>query len=620
MPPTPFAGISFAPAAVDVTPLSHGGSILRSPQRLEPYASSLGHVLQHWADTTPEQVFLAERRAEGGWRRVTYGEARAAARSIGEALVRRRLSAQRPVAILSDNGIDHALLSLGAMQVGVPVVPISSAYSLVSRDYEKLRYALGLVEPGLIFAARGAPFEPALRKVELRGAELVVSADPPPGMPATPFDDLLATPPGPALEEAQSRVGPDTIAKILFSSGSTDLPKGIVITQRMMCSNQKALAQVWPFLSSRPPVLVDWLPWNHVFGGNFCFNLVLQHGGTLYVDDGKPTPNLIHKTIATLRDVSPTLYLNVPRGFDMLLPFLERDEGLRNGFFRHLDLIFYAAAALPQNLWERLERVSVQARGARVPMVSAWGATETAPAITAVHFEIGRAGVIGLPLPGCAIKMEPNAGKLELRIKGPNVTPGYWKRDDLTRKAFDADGWYMIGDAGRFADPADPARGIEFDGRVTEDFKLATATWVSVGAVRVKAIAAGEPVIQDAVVTGHNRDEIGLLVFPSEAGCRSLCPDLPADAALGTLIGDPRVRAALADALTAMAGASTGSSTFPTRALLMDEPPSIDANEITDKGYINQRAVLTRRAALVERLHAADPDPEVILARRRTAR
>ena len=615
MPKPPFASIGFAPAAADITPLANGGLILRSPQRLEPYASSLGYVLQHWAGETPDQVFLAERNAEGGWRRVTYAQTLKAVRSIGQALVQRKLSVQRPVAILSDNSIDHALLALGAMQVGVPVVPISSAYSLVSKDYEKLRYARDLVEPGLIFAAHGTPFEPALRKIGLGQAELVVSTGTPQGLPSTPFAELLATPPGKALEEAEARVGPDTIAKILFSSGSTDLPKGIVTTQRMMCSNQKALAQVWPFLSVRPPVLMDWLPWNHVFGGNFCFNMMLQHGGTLYIDDGKPTPNLFHKTVANLLDVSPTLYLNVPRGFDMLLPFLERDEALRNSFFRHLDLIFYAAAALPQNLWERMENVAALARGKRVPMVSAWGATETAPAITAVHFESERAGVIGLPLPGCSVKMEPNAGKLELRIKGPNITPGYWKRDDLTRKAFDEDGWYMIGDAGRLADPQDPAKGIEFDGRVTEDFKLTTATWVSVGAVRIKSIAAGDPVIQDAVVTGHGRDDIGLLIFPSEPGCRSLCPDLPSDAGLGALIGDPRVRAKVADALAAMVAASTGSSTCPTRALLMDELPSIDANEITDKGYINQRAVLTRRAALVERLYAAQPGPDVIVAR-----
>jgi feruloyl-CoA synthase len=611
-----FASLSFTPAAVDVTRLENGGVILRSPQRLEPYAGSLGYILQHWAETTPQQVFLAERGNDGKWRHLTYSEALKAVRSIGQALVERGLSPLRPVAILSGNGIDHALLALSAMHVGVPAVPISSAYSLVSKDYEKLRYALQLVEPGLIFAAEGLPFEPALTKVGLGGAELVVAGQEPTDLPATLFSELLATRPDTSLEDAQSKVGPETIAKILFSSGSTDLPKGVVITQRMMCSNQKALSQVWPFLSVRPPVLVDWLPWNHVFGGNFCFNMVLQHGGTLYIDDGKPTPAMIHKTVANLREIAPTLYFNVPRGFDVLMPFLEDDADLRNIFFSQLDMIFYAAAALPQNLWQRLEAASVRARGVRVPMASAWGSTETSPVVTAVHFPIERAGVIGLPLPGTEIKMIPNAGKLELRIKGPNITPGYWKRDDLTLKSFDDDGWYLIGDAGRFVDPENPVKGIEFDGRITEDFKLTTATWVSVGTVRVKAIAAGEQVIQDAVVTGHDRDEIGLLIFPNEGGCRSLCPDLPTDTGLGVLIGDPRVRGHVAATLDRLAAESTGSSTFATRALLMEELPSIDANEITDKGYINQRAVLLRRAALVERLHAAEPDAEIILVKR----
>ena len=551
-------------------------------------------------------------RAGAGWRRLRYGEALAAVRRIGQALLDRGLSAQRPVAILSDNSVDHALLALGAMHVGVPVAPVSPAYSLVSRDHAKLRHILAQLQPGLVFAADGARFAPALHAVGLGGAELVVGGARPDGMPATPFAELLGTPAGPAVDAAFERVGPDTVAKILYTSGSTDLPKGVINTQRMLCSNQQAIAQVWPFLAEKPPVIVDWLPWNHTFGGNHNFNMVLRHGGTLYIDEGKPMPGLVDKTAANLREVSPTIYFNVPRGFDVLLPHLERDEALRDSFFRRLDLIFYAAAALPQNLWERLEDVAIAARGQRVPMVSSWGATETAPAVTGVHFAIERAGVIGVPLPGCELKMVPNAGKLELRVRGPNVMPGYFKREDLTRAAFDEDGFYCIGDAGRFADPADPARGIEFDGRIAEDFKLMSGTWVHVGALRVGCIAAGAPLIQDAVITGHGREEIGLLVFPSEAGCRGLCADLPGDAPLSALIGHARVRAHLASTLESLAAQATGSSTRPTRALLMSAPPSIDANEITDKGYINQRAVLARRAALVERLHAAKPDAEVI--------
>jgi feruloyl-CoA synthase len=418
-----------------------------------------------------------------------------------------------------------------------------------------------------------------------------------------------------AVESAREKVGPETIAKILLSSGSTDMPKGVITTQRMLCSNQQAIYQIWPFLSEKPPVLVDWLPWNHTFGGSFCLNLVLRHGGTMYIDDGKPAPHLIAKTIANLREISPTVYFNVPRGYDMLLPHLEKDEALRNTFFRHLDMIFYAAAALPPALWGRLEDVAIKARGVRVPMIAAWGSTETAPGATIVHFPIERAGYIGLPIPGCEIKLTPNSGRLEIRARGTNITPGYWKRPDLTQEAFDEEGYFKTGDAGRFAEPGRPEMGLEFDGRLSEDFKLTSGTWVNVGGVRVRAVSAGSPVIQDAVVTGHNQDEIGLLVFPNVDACRALCADIAADAPVAALIGDARVRARIADALRTMAQDSAGSSTLPKRVLILEEPPSIDANEITDKGYINPRAVLMRRAALVERLHAPVPDPEVIVAR-----
>jgi feruloyl-CoA synthase len=426
--------------------------------------------------------------------------------------------------------------------------------------------------------------------------------------------DLLETRETEGVDSARETVGPDTIAKVLLSSGSTDMPKGVITTQRMLCSNQQGIHQLWPFAAEKPPVLIDWLPWNHTFGGSFCLNFVLRNGGKMYIDDGKPTPHLLAKTIANLREISPTIYFNVPRGFDMLLPHLEKDEALRNTFFRDLDALFYAAAALPPALWGRLEDVAIKARGVRVPMIAAWGSTETAPGATIVHFPIERAGHIGLPLPGCEIKLVPDSGRLEIRARGPNITPGYWKRPDLTRNAFDDDGFFKTGDAGRLAEPDKPAMGLEFDGRLSEDFKLTSGTWVNVGSVRVRAVSAGSPVIQDAVVTGHNQDEIGLLVFPNVDGCRTLCPDLAADAPLAALIGDPRVRARIEDALRMLAQESSGGSTLPRRVLILDEPPSIDANEITDKGYINQRAVLMRRAALVERLHAPVPDSEVIVA------
>jgi feruloyl-CoA synthase len=612
----PFADIRFAAPRVDVTSLPDGSMILRSPQRLEPYCRNLGDMLEHWGAETPDAVFLAERAAQS-WRRISYGESLRAVRAIAQALIDRKLSVERPVVILSDNSIDHALVAFAAMHVGIPVAPISPAYSLMSKDFGKLRHALELTGPGLIFIADATPFATALRAVDLNGAELVTSSPAPEAISATPLRDLLNTRTTAAVDTAGEKVGPDTIAKILLSSGSTDMPKGVITTQRMLCSNQQAIYQLWPFLSERPPVLVDWLPWNHTFGGSFCLDLVLRHGGTMYIDDGKPAPHLIAKTVANLREISPTVYFNVPRGYDMLLPHLEKDEALRSTFFDQLDMLFYAAAALPPALWSRLEDVAIKARGVRVPMIAAWGATETAPGATIVHFPIERAGYIGLPIPGCEIKLVPNSGRLEIRARGTNITPGYWKRPDLTEKAFDEEGFFKTGDAGRFAEPDRPGMGLEFDGRLSEDFKLTSGTWVNVGSVRMRAISAGSPVIQDAVVTGHNQDEIGLLVFPNVDGCRSLCADIPADASLVTLIGDPRVRACIEDALRKLAEESSGGSTLPKRVLLLDEPPSIDANEITDKGYINQRAVLMRRAGLVERLHAPVPDPEVIVAPQR---
>jgi feruloyl-CoA synthase len=574
--------LRFAPAAVDVERRPDGALVLRSPQELQPYARAVGDWLLHWYERAPDRPFLAERKANG-WRRLTYRDALSDTRRIGQALLNLGLDAQKPVAILSDNSIEHALLALGAMHVGVPVAPISPAYSLMSKDFAKLKQIFELLRPGLVFAADAEKFAPALAAV---------------GAVSTPVSRLLETNPGASLEAAFSRLTPDTVAKILFTSGSTGAPKGVINTQRMLCANQQMLAQVWPFLEDKVQTIVDWLPWNHTFGGNFCFNLMLRNGGTRYIDGGKPAPGLIETTAGNLKEVSPTLYFNVPRGFDLLLPFLEQDAALRRSFFRDLDMLFYAAAALPQNLWERLEAMALAEKGGALAMISSWGSTETAPSAAAVHYHIERAGVVGLPNPGCELKLVPAAGKLEVRVRGQHVTPGYFRRGDLTRAAFDEEGFYRIGDAMKFADPAAPEKGLLFDGRVAEDFKLSSGTWVHVGAVRVKLIAAGNPLIQDAVITGHDGDEVGALVFPS-AAAKDLAP-----AAL---------RAKIAAALKALA-AEGGSSMHPTRVLVTTDPPSIDANEITDKGYLNQRAVLERRAALVQKLHAKQPGAEVITA------
>ena len=573
--------LRYAPAEVRVEKRADGTTLLRSPQQLASHVRAVGEWLVQWYEKAPDRVFLAERKGDS-WRRLNYRDALSDARRVGQALLNLGLNASRPVAILSDNGIDHALLALGAMHVGVPVAPVSPAYSLMSKDFAKLKYIFELIRPGLVYADDPQKFAPALAAV---------------GAASTPVAKLLETNPGSTLELAFSRLTPGTVAKILFTSGSTGMPKGVINTHRMLCANQQMLAQGWPFLEEQPPVIVDWLPWNHTFGGNHNFNMVLRNGGTLYVDGGKPVPGLIETTARNLAEVSPTMYFNVPRGFDLLLPFLEYDEKLRKNFFRQLDLVFYAGAALPQNLWERFEKLAQLEKPDGLAMLSAWGSTETSPLATQVHFPIERAGVIGLPVAGCELKLAPVAGKLEARVRGPNVTPGYYKRDDLTRAAFDEEGFYRTGDAVRFADDADPAKGIVFDGRVAEDFKLSTGTWVHTGTVRVKLIAAGNPVIQDAVITGHDRDEIGALVFLNPAAVK----DMAAEA----------VRARLSLALISLSGEG-GSSTRPARILIATEPPSIDANEITDKGYINQRAVLERRAALVEKLHASPASPDVI--------
>jgi feruloyl-CoA synthase len=606
---------NFAAPAVIAEALPGGGLKLRSPAALRPHARAIGEYLAGWAARDPGRLFLAERDGTGGWRRLTYGEAWRAARAIAQALLARGLGPERPVMILSENGIDHALLALAAQLVGIPVAPVSTAYSRLSQDFAKLRYVRDLVTPGLIFADDGERYAAALAALGPGDAEIVLSRNAPVGIAATHFTALLEPVPGPAVDAAYEAVGPDTVAKILFTSGSTGEPKGVINTQRMLCANQEAVFQIWPFLSERPPVIVDWLPWNHTFGGNHNFNLTLRHGGTLYIDEGRPAPGLIERSVANLREVSPTIYFNVPRGYAMLLDYLERDAELARRFFAELDFVFYAAAALPQSLWERIEAVSLKTLGHKVPMVSAWGTTETAPGATGVHYPMERAGNVGLPLPGVEVKLVPAGDRLEIRVRGPNITPGYWKRPDLTALAFDEEGFYRPGDAMRLADPADAAQGLVFDGRIAENFKLSTGTWVSVGALRVALIAAGAPVIEDAVITGHDRDEIGLLVFPSLAGCRGLCPHVPANAPLSELIAAPPVRAALAAGLARHNAGAGGSSQRIARALLMSEPPSIDRGEITDKGYLNQRAVLTSRAALVEALHgAAPPEAAIVLS------
>jgi feruloyl-CoA synthase len=627
-----FVRVNFLPAKVVVERRGGGALALRSPEPLAPYARCIGDHLEHWAKKRPDRVFLAQRDdgRKGCWRTMTYAETRNQARAIAAALLGRGLSPSRPVVILSENSVEHALLALAALHVGIPVAPISPAYSLVSRDFNKLRAVFSLLTPGLVFVDDGTRFAPALSALSDFDFDLVVARDDARSTErvarrAESFASLLerhGRDKAEAVDRAFAAIDSDTIAKFLLTSGSTGEPKAVINTQRMLCSNQQSHAQCWPFLAEEPPVIVDWLPWNHTMAGNNNFGAALTHGGSYYIDEGRPTPGLINETVRNLREISPTVYYNVPRGYDALAPFLECDAEFRRSFFARLKVMLYGGAALPAGLWERLNRAALAELGRRVYVTAGYGATETGPGVTLVHFETSHAGALGLPIPGVELKLVPlgghdSRGKYELRVKGPNVTPGYWKRDDLTAAAFDEEGYYRLGDAARLVDPADPAQGVEFAGRFAEDFKLSSGVWAHVGALRAHAISALAPVAQEIVVTGHDRDEIGLLIFPSLAGCRSICPDLDEQTSPDTLpaklFADSRVRARLREGMRRLEAAGGGSSTYATRAMILAEPPSIDAGEITDKGYINQRRVLERRAALVERLYADPASADVIL-------
>jgi len=590
----------FATPAIVADRRADGSIILKSTEPLRPSARCVGDWLEHWARATPERTFLGERASvDVPWATVTYKDAVRQVRSIAAWILAQRLNAGHPLVILSDNSIDHALLALAAMHVGVPVAAISPAYSLMSKDFDKLKSMITLLAPGAIYVSGTKPFATALAAIKpLHSAKLVSGnagdAD------AIAFASIAATPETSAVAKAFAAVTPDTIAKFLFTSGSTGTPKAVINTQRMLTSSQQAKAQTWSFLDSARQglVILDWLPWSHTFGANHNFNLVLRNGGTLYIDGGKPAPGLFATSLANLRSVMPTVYFNVPRGFDMLIAALRGDDELRQKFFSEVKFAFYAGAALPQNLWEALEELSIKSVGRALPMVSAWGSTETSPLATDCHFQAERSGNIGVPIPGTELKLVPSGDKLEVRVRGPNVTPGYWKAPELTAQAFDAEGFYLIGDAVKFADPSRPERGLFFDGRVAEDFKLNSGTWVNVGTLRVAGIAALAPLAQDIVVTGHGGDEVRFLVFPNIAACRAHA-GLAESASVGEVLVHEKVRATIASGLAKLKAQSGHSSGHAMRALLLEEPASVDGGEITDKGYINQRAVLTRRAAAV---------------------
>ena len=606
--------VRLGPADVTVDPRPDGTLYVRQRCELHPYPAKLTERLDHWAAVAPDRTYMAQRDETGDWRRISYAETRDRARRIAAALIKRNLSPERPVAILSGADLEHQVLGLGAMYAGVPHAPVSPPYSLISTDFGKLKYVLGKLTPGLIFVDDGEKFARAIAAAVPDDVEIVVARNPLSSRPCTLFESLLEEVDEDAVDAAHAAVGPDTIAKILFTSGSTGNPKGVITTQRMLCSNQQQLLEHFLYFGDMPPVLLDWSPWHHVAGGNHDVGICLYNGGTFYIDDGAPTPAGIAATVRNLKEVSPTWFYNIPRGYDAMMPFLREDAALRRSFFKDLRILYYAAAAMPQHTWDELDAMATETCGEPIVMLTGLGSTETAPFAMVGNIGMSGAGVVGLPAVGLMVKLVPAEGKLEARMKGPNITPGYWREPELTAAAYDEEGFYKLGDAVKFVDPAEPSKGFMFDGRVTEDFKLTTGTWVSVGPLRLKLIEQFAPYLRDVVITAEGKDFLGALVIPDVEACRMLAPDLAPGASPAEVLAHKGVREAFAHRLATHHAASTGSSTRIERVILMAEPPSIDAGEITDKGSINQRAVLRSRPDIAAEIYAEPPTGRTIVA------
>jgi feruloyl-CoA synthase len=573
----------------------------RCPIALGPYPTSITDRLEHWALQTPDHTFLARRHSDGEWRRLSYAQVWTQTRAVAQALLDRGLSVDRPIVILSGNGLEHAVLALAAMHAGIPYAPLAPAYALLARDYTTLRALWRALEPGLVFACEGEKFERPLASL---GGEAEVVTGTPGSMASTDFDELLATQATAAVDDAHARVTPETVAKILYTSGSTGRPKGVINTQRMLCANQEMIRTVMPLLESAP-ILCDWLPWNHTFGGNHNFGIALYNGGTLYIDDGKPMPGAFETTLCNLRDIPVTAYFNVPRGYDLLVPALRADAAFRAHFFGGLKMLFCAAAALRQRVADDILDMASRQGGRRIPLVTGLGATETAPFALCAGDSDFSGGRIGVPVPGVELKLAPVGRQYEARVRGPNVTPGYWRDPELTTAAFDDEGYYMMGDALAFFDPEAPEKGFTFQGRLAEDFKLSTGTWVRVGPLRQRFLAHFGDLATEVVIAGHDRDEVTALVFPSVPACRAICGPNATPAPVREVLDAAAVRDAFYERLTTFAAEHSGHSTAVARLILLEEPPSIDRQELTDKGSVNQKQVLGNRAALVDQLYGA---------------
>jgi feruloyl-CoA synthase len=606
MSPPKYRPLTFPVNRVVMREAAGGVRYMKAEQPLGEHALRITDRLLHWARTAPDRGFMARRSrrddgSTGDWRHISYAQALDSARRIAQALLDRGLGPERPVAILSENDLEHALLALGCLYAGVPFCPVSPAYSIVSQDYDKLRHALKTLTPGLVFAADGARYGKAIAATVAPEIEVVVASGKLEGRRATPFAQLLAVQPTPAVDAALAATGSTTIAKFLFTSGSTRLPKAVINTHGMWCANQQQMRQSMPVLAEEPPVLVDWLPWNHTFGGNHNFGLTLYNGGTLYIDDGKPVPALMGETLRNLREIAPTVYFNVPTGFEAIANAMKSDEALRRNLLSRVRMFFYAGAALAQPVWDALHEVQEREIGERIVMGTGLGMTESAPFAIFITNPNVKAGYLGVPAPGLELKLVPIDGKTEVRYRGPNVTPGYWRAPDATAEAFDEEGFFCTGDAVQWIDANDVHQGLKFDGRIAEDFKLGTGTFVSVGPLRARIIAAGAPYVQDAVITGINLREVGALIFPTPA-VRQLA-GLPESASLQQVLESRPVQAHFQQLVNDLADAGTGSANRVARLHLMHQPPSIDKGEVTDKGSINQRAVLQHRDALVRALH-----------------